>query len=56
MNELKQWMMSKLAEKESKVPTFIHKDPASFAHGCNAGYKQCLQELGQIIRSVEEKN
>lgn len=47
--ELQTWVDSKLSDISKKLPTLVHDDPASFACGFNAGYKQALLEIDRII-------
>lgn len=49
MELLDQWIRVKLSEIETKLPTLVHSDPASFSCGYNTGYKQCLLDLERLI-------
>lgn len=42
---LNDWLNNRLAEIATKLPTLVHDDPASFACGYNAGYKQAMLDL-----------
>jgi len=45
-----EWIDSKFAEIAKKLPTLVHTEPASFACGFNAGYKQALLELDRFFQ------
>lgn len=50
---LEEWINRKLAEIAERLPELVHSDPASFACGFNAGYKQCLLEMDRVLRANE---
>jgi len=55
MNDIEQWIDSKLLEIAEKLPGLVHSDPASFACGYNSGYKKALIELDMYIQELKNK-
>lgn len=47
------WLNDKLADIATRLPSLVHEDPASFACGYNAGYKQAMLDLEREMRSKE---
>lgn len=48
--QIENFITAKLAEIATKLPTLTHEDPASFACGYNAGYKQALLDIDNLIQ------
>jgi hypothetical protein len=46
---IQDWINNKYADIASKLPTLVHTEPASFSCGFNAGYKQALRDLENMI-------
>jgi hypothetical protein len=55
MKSIQEWIDNKLKEIEVKLPVLIHKDPASFACGYNAGYKCALLDIERFLFKEEAK-
>jgi len=55
MNDIEQWIDSKLADIAKKLPGLVHSDPASFACGYNSGYKKALLELDMYVQESKNK-
>lgn len=51
---IQDWTAKKLKEIAEKLPTLVHTEPASFSCGYNAGYKQALLDLENIIEDGAE--
>ena len=55
MKSIKKWINNKLKEVGEKLPKLIHNDPASFACGYNAGYKNALLDIEKFLFKEEER-
>lgn len=56
METMNQWIDNKLSDLATRLPSLVHSEPASFACGYNAGYKNALLDLkGQIDIMIELK-
>ena len=47
---LQEYIDHQLALIANKLPDLVHKDPASFACGYNAGYKAAMLELERFLQ------
>jgi hypothetical protein len=43
------WIVEKLGEISTKLPTLVHAEPASFSCGYNTGYKHALLDLERTL-------
>ena len=45
MERLELFFDVKMKDIAARLPSLVHNEPASFACGFNAGYKQCLLDI-----------
>lgn len=50
---IKEWLKDRITEIATRLPTSVHKDPASFACGYNVGFKAALLQLDALIEESE---
>jgi len=46
---LQEWINNRLSYAAKLLPQLTHEDPASFACGYNAGYKNALLEIQEFL-------
>lgn len=51
---IQEYIEHQLALIANKLPGLVHKDPASFACGYNAGYKTAMLELERFVKKDHE--